>query len=67
MDATVNLNRPDQVRAEIEARRGIVRDSKGRIVRTQAWKDQRKVKLQEKKVTLLERLAAVDRQLKELD
>lgn len=66
-DVIINRGRPDQVRAEIEARRGIYRDSKGRIVRTQEWRDQRKVLLQEKKAILLERLAAVDRLIQELD
>lgn len=32
-------------RAEIEARRGIVRDSEGRIIRSKAWKKERIVHL----------------------
>jgi hypothetical protein len=38
----------DPNRAEIEARRGIVRDDEGRIVRTKAWKKDRIEHLKDK-------------------
>ena len=32
---------PQEIRAEIEARRGIVRDEAGRIIRTKEWRKER--------------------------
>lgn len=45
-DAIVKMNGSD--RAEIEARRGIVRDEDGKIVRSKEWKVARASYLQEK-------------------
>lgn len=65
-DVTVNRGQEGQKRAEIEARRGIERDPDGVIIRSKKWVQERILTLRVKKSILLERLAAVDRKLKEL-
>ena len=46
-DAVAGAQDP-QIRAQIEARRGIVRDEQGRITRSKEWLQERIARLQEK-------------------
>lgn len=55
-----------QERAEIEARRGITRDSAGRIIRTPEWISARIEALTEKRTTYLQRIANIEAELKSL-
>ena len=54
---------PVLTRAEIEARRGIVRDEQGRIVRSQEWIQERITHLETKKADLANRLQNIDEEL----
>lgn len=52
-------------RAEIEARRGIERDSEGRIIRSKEWLKSRVELLKAKKTDTQNRLKNIDAELKE--
>ena len=52
-------------RAKIEARRGIVRDAEGKIIRTPEWLDARVEMLKEKKADLLNRIDNIDAEINE--
>lgn len=54
-------------RAEIEARRGIVRDSLGQIVRTKAWKKERVVFLKSKIEDFASRTKNAKAEIKKLE
>lgn len=64
-DATVSLSNPKE-RAKIEAKRGIVRDGEGHIVRSKEWKKDRKVQLESKLEDLQNRTKNVKAELKAL-
>ena len=53
-------------RAEIEARRGIVRDSEGRIIRDAKWKKARIAHLEEKIETFAQRTKNAKAEIKTL-
>lgn len=55
-----------KVRAEIEARRGIVRDEKGRIVRSKSWKKERIVFLEAKVADSKNRIKNAEAEIKQL-
>ena len=63
-DAIVTRNGAE--RAEIEARRGIVRDEDGKIVRSKEWKVARAKSLQEKLDDFARRTKNVKAELKSL-
>lgn len=54
-----------QPRAEIEARRGIVRDEQGRIIRSKEWLKERITSLEAKKEDLKSRIKNIDAELKQ--
>ena len=51
-------------RAEIEARRGIVRDKEGKIVRSKAWTKERSELLKAKEVDLQNRIKNIKAEIK---
>jgi len=53
-------------RAEIELKRGIVRDENGKIIRSEEWKKERKEALTHKLELLSERVKSVKKELKNL-
>ena len=63
-DTIVKMNGAD--RAEIEARRGIVRDEDGKIVRSKEWKVARAKSLQEKLDDFARRTKNIKAELKAL-
>jgi hypothetical protein len=64
-NATIALSKPDE-RAEIEGKRGIVRDESGAIIRSPEWKKARKALLLQKKNDCQIRLRNIDAELKSL-
>lgn len=64
-DVVVSRTDP-KVRAEIEARRGIVRDENGHIVRSKAWKKDRIVFLEAKVADSKNRIKNAEAEIKTL-
>jgi len=52
-------------RKQIEARRGIVKDNQGRIVRSKHWLEERIQSLQAKKDDLKNRIKNIDAEIKD--
>jgi hypothetical protein len=52
-------------RAEVEARRGIVRDEQGRIIRSKVWLKERIKHLEAKKGDMKTRIKNIDAELKQ--
>lgn len=67
MDTTFSDGRSKDERAEIEAKRGIVRDEDGKIVRSNEWKVARIAHLQEKVETFSQRAKNAKAEIKELE
>lgn len=63
-DATVSRT-PADLRASIEAKRGIVRDGEGRIVRSKAWLKERIATLESKVVDLAQRTKNAKAEIKQ--
>ncbi len=57
----------DPRRAEVEAKRGIVRDEHGKIVRSKAWKKERIVQLNQKLEDLNARAKNAKAEIKKLE
>lgn len=64
-NATVALSDP-ALRAKIEAKRGIVRDTEGRIVRSKEWKKERAKFLTAKVADMKQRIKNAEAELKTL-
>lgn len=54
-----------QTRAEIEARRGVMRDEQERIIRSKVWLKERIISLEAKKEDLKSRIKNIDAELKQ--
>lgn len=66
-DVKISDGRSPEERAQIEAGRGIVRDEKGKIVRSEEWKVARIAYLQEKIETFAQRVKNAKAEVKALE